>query len=81
VFVTKLDRNGSALLYSTYLGGSDSDRSQSIAVDENGHAYVTGTARAFQRTYAGGTDGFVTKLNRSGSGVVYATYLGGSFFD
>jgi hypothetical protein len=87
VFVTKLNSNGSALVYSTYLGGSRDERGLGIAVDENSHAYVTGnvfssdfptTPRAFQRAYSGSGDGFVTKLNASGSGVVYSTYLGGS---
>src|SRR5437879_10397533 len=74
-FVTKLDPTGSALLYSTYLGGSDYDWGQGIAVDADGNAYVTGetrsidfptTAGAFQTT-SRGSDAFVTKLNPNGS--------------
>jgi hypothetical protein len=90
-FVTKLNRGGTALIYSTYLGGSSFDPSRSIAVDEAGNAYVTGptgspdfptTPGAFQIAFAGGdADVFVTKLNRSGTGLVYSTYLGGSGFD
>jgi hypothetical protein len=87
VFVTKLSRDGSALAYSTYLGGTAGDRGLVIAVDEDRHAYVSGdtsssdfpvTVGAFQETYANNGDVFVTKLNRSGSRVAYSTYLGGS---
>ena len=89
-FVTKLSASGSALIYSTYLGGNGSeggDGSSSIAVDSNGNAYVTGgassadfpvTAGAFQTTLMGSSNAFVTKLNASGSALVYSTYLGGS---
>ncbi|TMI08125.1 MAG: hypothetical protein E6H40_12740 [Betaproteobacteria bacterium] len=85
-FVTKLDATGSALVYSTYLGGSSGDEGFGIAVDAAGSAYVTGgtgsadfptTAGAFQTTYGGG-DAFVTKLNATGTALVYSTYLGGS---
>ena len=90
-FVTKLDASGSMLVYSTYLGGSDTETGQDIAVDGTGNAYVTGitdstdfptTAGAVQSTHAGGVnDVFVTKLNATGSGLVYSTYLGGSDSD
>ena len=89
-FVTKLDANGSALVYSTYLGGSDSEIGFDIAVDDTGSAYVTGstrstdfptTAGAAQTTPAGEFDAFVTRLNANGSGLVYSTYLGGSEAD
>jgi hypothetical protein len=91
VFVTKLNRTGTALIYSTYLGGSGFEATVSavgFAVDKNGNAYVTGnttssdfpiTPDAFQSTFAGGdADTFVTKLNRTGTALVYSTYLGGS---
>ena len=91
VFVTKLNSTGSGLVYSTYLGGSDFERGEGIAVDVSGNAYVTGvttstnydiTAGAFQTTFGGGTyDAFVTKLNSTGNGLVYSTYLGGSDFE
>jgi hypothetical protein len=86
-FVTKLNATGSALVYSTYLGGSDNDNSSGIAVDSAGSAYVIGatfstnfptTAGAFQTSFAGAPDAFVTKLNAAGSGLVYSTYLGGN---
>ncbi|HTD47799.1 MAG TPA: SBBP repeat-containing protein [bacterium] len=86
-FVTKLNPSGSALIYSTYLGGSGDDWGQGIAVDGSGAAYVTGhtsstnfpTANAFQATYGGGaSDAFVAKINPSGTALVYSTYLGGS---
>ena len=87
-FVTKLDASGAALVYSTYLGGSGADGGYGIAVDGAGSAYVTGItqsrrtsrrrAGAFDTTYNGGTDAFVTKLDASGAALVYSTYLGGS---
>src|SRR5207237_346650 len=83
-FVTKLNSAGSGLIYSTYLGGSDYDSGNGIAVDSSGFAYVTGsgstdfpkTPCAFQTVGNGGA--FVTKLNSAGSGLFYSTYLGGS---
>src|SRR5207248_2088948 len=75
-FVTKLDPSGSALAYSTYLGGSTDEETFGIAVDSAGSAYVTGftsstnfptTAGALQTTPAGLTDAFVVKLDPSGS--------------
>jgi hypothetical protein len=87
-FVTELNSAGSALIYSTYLGGQDYDEGTGIALDGAGNAYVTGstastnfptTSAAFQTTYGGGTgDVFVAKINPSGSTLVYSTYLGGS---
>jgi hypothetical protein len=90
VFVTKLNANGNTLVYSTYIGGSSSDYGYGITVDSSGNAYVTGytssfnydvTADAFQATNGGNSDVFVTKLNASGSGLVYSTYIGGSNID
>jgi len=95
VFVTKFNAAGSALVYSTYLGGTRGDSGAGIAIDSSGHAYVTGqsdsvdfptTPNAFQATNhsaaSGGTaDAFVTELSTDGSALVYSTYLGGSFSD
>ena len=89
-FVTKLNAAGSALVYSTFLGGFDLDDALSIAVDGSGNAYVGGetgssnfpvTASAFDRTRNGEYDAFVTKFNPTGSALVYSTYLGGLFVD
>ncbi len=89
-FVTKLSPDGSALLYSTYLGGSDDDYGYGIAVDGAGAAYVTGstsssnfftTSRAFDTVLDGFADAFVTKLSSDGSALLYSTYLGGSDFE
>ncbi len=86
-FITKINAAGSAIVYSTYLGGNGLEDGNSIAVDSAGNAYVTGqtsstdfpTANALQNTHGGATlDGFVTKLNATGSALVYSTYLGGS---
>jgi beta-propeller repeat-containing protein len=87
VFVTKLNETGSALIYSTYLGGLGFESGQGIDIDADGNAYVTGnttstnfptTAGAFQPVFGGGgQDAFVTKLNSTGSALVYSTYLGG----
>jgi hypothetical protein len=87
-FITKINSTGSALFYSTYLGGTAFDILSSIALDALGNAYVTGAATspdfhttpgAFQTSYAGGPeDAFVSKLNATGSALLYSTYLGGS---
>ena len=90
VFVTKMSMDGSALVYSTFLGSTRFDTGFGIAVDAAGHAYVTGvvgfddfptTANAFQTSRggsAGDTDAFVTKLNASGSALDCSSFLGGS---
>jgi hypothetical protein len=86
-YVTTLNPAGSAVVYSTYLGGSGDENGVGIAVDAAGNAYVTGftnssnfptTTGAFQTTFSGLDDAFVTKLNPTGSVLVYSTYLGGS---
>ncbi|MCX8111951.1 MAG: SBBP repeat-containing protein, partial [Bacteroidia bacterium] len=86
VFVTKLNPQGSQLVYSTYIGGSDLDYGQSIVVDGNGVTYITGhtfssnydvTSGAFQTSHAGWNDVFVTRLSASGSTLLYSTYIGG----
>jgi hypothetical protein len=85
-FVTKLSPTGSALVYSTFLGGSGTDIGDGIAVDSSGSAYVTGLTgstdfplqSALQAALGGADDAFVTKLNPAGSALVYSTFLGGS---
>jgi len=89
VFVTKLNSAGSALSYSTFLGGSGSDYGYGIVVDSSGNAYVTGyaqsgfptTSGAYDESNNGGYDVFVTKLNSGGSSLVYSTFIGGSGSD
>lgn len=90
VFVTKLNASGTALIYSTYIGGNSGDMGYSIAIDGSGFAYITGytgspdfdtTAGAFQTTIDGYGDIFVTKLNVTGTGLVYSTFLGGNNID
>jgi Beta-propeller repeat len=85
-FVSKLNSNGSALVYSTYLGGGNQDFGRAVAVDSSGDAYVTGftgstdfptTAGALQTGNGGDDDAFVSKLNSSGSALIYSAYLGG----
>jgi hypothetical protein len=89
-FVTKLNPAGTALVYSSYLGGSDSDVANGIAVDAAGSAYVTGfagssnfptTPTPFQAARAGADDAFVTEVNPAGTALTYSTYLGGSGSD
>ncbi len=88
-FVTKLNASGSARVYSTYLGGAGSEFGHGIATDASGNAFVGGatssanfpTLNPLQPASAGGTDAFVTKLNASGSALVYSTYLGGAGID
>jgi hypothetical protein len=89
-FVTKLNPTGTAIVYSTYLGGSSGDRANGIAVDAAGSAYVTGhtfssnfpvTAGSFSQSLVSGRDAFVTKLNPAGTALVYSTYLGGNGAD
>ena len=92
-FVTKLSSSGSAILYSTYLGGNGTgtpEQANALAVDSGGNAYVTGvtnssnfpvTSGAFQTTYNGMQDAFITKINAAGNTLVYSSYLGGTSFD
>lgn len=91
VFVTKLNAAGSGLAYSTFLGGTGGDTGSGIAVDSEGDAYVVGgtyssdfpvTVGAYQSVnYAAGNqadNAFVSKLNNTGTQLVYSTYLGGN---
>ena len=88
-FVTKLNATGTALVYSTFVGGSGFDIATDIAIDSLGNAYVTGDAEAgfpvtpgaFQTSIASGGDAFVTKLNATGTALVYSTFLGGNSTD
>jgi hypothetical protein len=87
-FVVKVNAGGTGLAYATFLGGSGPDYGQAIAVDGAGNAYVTGytgsysfptTPGSFDVNYNGGTfDAFVAKVSAGGTGLAYATFLGGS---
>jgi len=90
VFVAKLNATGSGLIFSTFLGGSSIDRAHSVIFDSSGSAYVTGetssddfpaTPGAFDISYNGGGDAFVSKLDMTGSVLVYSTFLGGGVLD
>ena len=88
-FVSKLDPAGTNLVYSTFLGGSDTDQGTAIAVDGDGAAFVTGNtnspnfpvANPIQGRKDADTDAFVSKINPGGSALVYSTYLGGGGTD
>jgi hypothetical protein len=90
-FVSKLNRSGTGLVWSTYLGGDAPDAAIGLDVDRHGNVVVTGTTSstgfpttpgAFQPTYAGGdNDAFVTKLNAKGSRLLFSTFLGGGGYD
>ena len=88
-FVSKVNAAGSALVYSTYLGGANTDAAYGIGVDGAGAASVAGytdstnfpTSAPVQPIAAGGSDAFVARLQPSGSGLIYSTYLGGSSQD
>ena len=87
-FVSKISSDGSSLLYSTYIGGSlgsGADQSRTIAVDTSGNAYIAGetnspdypTFNAIQPILLGGAGNvFVTKINSSGTGLIYSTFFG-----
>jgi hypothetical protein len=83
-FVAKLNAAGTGLIYATYLGGSQKDYANGIAIDSSGNAYVTGytlssdfptTSGSYQPTGGFHFSGFVAKLNASGSALIYSTYL------
>ena len=89
-FMAKLNAPGSALVYSTFLGGGNEDAGRGIAVDSSGNAYVTGytwsadfpaTPGSFDTTYNGDYDAFVAKLDAAGHALVYSTFLGGGNHD
>lgn len=93
-FITKLDPAGSALVYSSFLGGLENEDGRGIAIDGAGNAYVTGVTNStdfpasvgayqttFQSTPTPQDDGFVAKVNPAGSALVYATYLGASLVE
>jgi hypothetical protein len=90
LFIMKLNPTGTAVLYSTYLGGTGNDYGYGMALDANNDVYVTGstgssdfpiTSGAFQTTLRGPTNAFVAKLNPTGTALLYSTYFGGTGTD
>ncbi|MBD3219319.1 MAG: VWA domain-containing protein [candidate division Zixibacteria bacterium] len=88
VFVTKLSYSGSAIVYSTFLGGNEIDNAMAIAVDDHGRAYITGLTKSIDfpilnsiQPFQGIWDAFITKFSSSGNSLNYSTYLGGSAED
>ncbi|HET9046511.1 MAG TPA: SBBP repeat-containing protein [Casimicrobiaceae bacterium] len=88
-FVLALNASGSALRFSTFLGGSGTDTLKAMAIDAAGNVYVAGATtsadypvrNALQGTLRSGLDGYVSKLDPAGAALVYSTYLGGSLDD
>ena len=88
-FLTKINAAGSSLIYSTYLGGSGTDRGSGVAIAANGNAFLAGfagsadfpTENAFQNNFGGGFDAFVAEIDTKVSGInslLLCSYLGGS---
>ena len=84
--IAKLNAAGSALVYGTYIGGTQLDGPEAMRVDAAGSLYVAGstlsanlpaTPAAADTTYAGGFDGFIARLNAAGTAFLYLTYVGG----
>jgi Beta-propeller repeat len=88
-FITKVNAAGTALIYSTFIGGSGGDYGSGIGVDSSGNAYIAGytssrdfpTVNPIQPELRAKTNAFAAKLNAAGSALIYSTYLGGSYFD
>jgi len=86
VFVTKVNAAGSSLAWSSFLGGTDNEQGLAVVVDGNNNPYVTGftlstdfpSGGGFDTTIDGPRDAFVTKLDGTGSGPIWSSYLGGS---
>lgn len=85
--ITKFNAAGSAMIYSTYIGGSDNDQPHSMIVDQSGNLIIAGrtyssnyptTSAAYDNTYNQNADIVVTKLNATGSALIASTYMGGS---
>ena len=88
-FLTRLNATFSALIFSTYIGGTGDDMGYSVCTDNNENLVITGLASsgfpvtpcAYDLTFNGGGDAFVSKFNRDASKLIYSTYLGGSDTD
>ncbi|HLH32658.1 MAG TPA: SBBP repeat-containing protein, partial [Terriglobia bacterium] len=88
IFVTELNPAGSALVYSTFFGGTQYDQGNGLALDGAGNTYIIGSTQStdfptkgpFQASNKGGSDGVVAKFDPSGS-LVYSSYFGGKSFE
>ncbi len=85
-YLAKLNASGSELVFATFLGGVEKDSVAGVAVGQDGSIYITGrtesvgfpaTLDSFQPSLSGGQDGYVAKLNATGSALLYSTFLGG----
>lgn len=89
VFVAKFNSTGSNLVYADYIGGNSQDFGDVLTIDSAGEAYVAGSTassdfpvvNAYQPTYPGAFNTFVTKISADGSSLLYSTYLGGNGSD
>ncbi|MCC7431487.1 hypothetical protein IT568_11630, partial [bacterium] len=90
IFVTKFNTSGSALDYSTYFGGAGSEEGKSIAINSDGNALITGTfhstgfpttAGAYDTSFSGWVDAFVTKFSSNATSLIFSTIIGGSSYD
>jgi len=89
-FVTRVNAGGASLGWSTFLGGSNYSSLANLALDTSGNVYVTGvtndsdfptTPGAYDTSFGGAQDGFVTKIGAGGASLVWSTFLGGSAYD
>ncbi|HEV2381740.1 MAG TPA: SBBP repeat-containing protein [Terriglobia bacterium] len=89
-FLTELDPSGTNFVFSTYLGGNGQDQAFGLALDNSGNIYVTGgtqsadfptTPGAFQSTYGGSGDAFLSKLSPNANALLYSTFIGGTGAD
>ncbi|MHA2363347.1 MAG: SBBP repeat-containing protein [Candidatus Hodarchaeales archaeon] len=86
VFLIKMNATGNGIVFSTYIGGTGDDKGLALALDTNGNCYITGetssndfpTYQSYDNSSNGGKDVFVTKINSTGNGIIFSTYLGGS---
>lgn len=90
VFLLKLNNDLSDLIYSTFIGTGLSDQCYGLAVDGSGNAIITGltesgdfptTDGAYSTTFSGVADVFITKMNSTGTDIIYSTFFGGTEYD
>ena len=89
-FILKMNPGGNQLIYSTFIGGEEDDYCYDIDVDSDGNAYIVGsiqsndfpnTTGAFDNDLDGWQDGFILKINPTGSKLIFSTYIGGDYYD